>query len=166
PRDSRPRRAAASCRASAGACRCSPADGSTAGARKDSSSAWPRGRNRGMTMDLTRRQFVAAAAAAPFLRIGGARRAYRTALIGSGWWGKNILKEAIAAGKSKVVALCDVDKAALEVAAEQVKDLNGDSPKVYVDFRELLEKEKPEIVIIATPDHWHALVTIAALKAG
>src|SRR6185369_17251177 len=34
------------------------------------------------------------------------------------------------------------------------------------DYRELLEKEKPEIVIIASPDHWHALQTIAALKAG
>src|SRR5258706_11871142 len=117
-------------------------------------------------MSLTRRDFLAAAAAAPFIRVRTPHRAYRTALIGSGWWGKNILKEAIAAGKSKVVALCDVDKTTLEVAAEQVKDLNGDTPKTYGDFRELLEKEKPEIVIIATPDHWHALISIAAGKAG
>jgi predicted dehydrogenase len=120
-------------------------------------------------MDLTRREFIAtgaAAAAAPFLRIRNPHRAFRTALIGSGWWGKNILKEAMAAGRSKVVALCDVDAAALEVAGEQVKDLSGDTPKTYGDFRELLEKEKPEIVIIATPDHWHALIAIAALKAG
>src|SRR5678816_430196 len=39
-------------------------------------------------------------------------------------------------------------------------------PKGYADYRELLAKEKPEIVIIATPDHWHALITIDALKAG
>ncbi|HVE41347.1 MAG TPA: Gfo/Idh/MocA family oxidoreductase [Planctomycetota bacterium] len=120
-------------------------------------------------MDFTRRQFIAggsALAAAPFLGIHNPHRAYRTALIGSGWWGKNILKEAVEAGKSKVVALCDVDRNALEVAAEQVKGWNGDQPKTYGDYRELLEKEKPEIVIIATPDHWHALISIAAVKAG
>ena len=66
----------------------------------------------------------------------------------------------------KVVALCDVDANTLEVAAEQVNDLSGDQPKTYKDYRELLEKEKPEVVIIASPDHWHALQSIAALKAG
>jgi predicted dehydrogenase len=117
-------------------------------------------------MSLSRREFIAAGAAAPFILGARTPRKYRTALIGSGWWGKNILKEAIEAGQSKIVALCDVDANAAEIAADQVKGLNGDAPKVYGDFRELLEKEKPEIVIIATPDHWHALITIAALKAG
>src|SRR5712672_596189 len=91
---------------------------------------------------------------------------YRTALIGCGWWGKNILKEAIASGRVKIVGLCDVHENTREVAAEQVTDLNGDKPKTYNDFREVLEKEKPEIVLIATPDHWHSLITIAAVKAG
>src|SRR5262249_46933197 len=93
-------------------------------------------------------------------------RKYRTALIGTGWWGMNLLREALAAGQSKVVALCDVDAKALEVSAEEVNGLTGDKPKTYPDFRQLLDKEKPEIVIIATPDHWHALMTIAAVKAG
>lgn len=117
-------------------------------------------------MSLSRREFLAAGAAAPFILGARPARKYRTALIGSGWWGKNILKEAIEAGQSKIVAMCDVDANAAEVAADQVKDLSGDLPKTYGDFRELLDKEKPEIVIIATPDHWHALITIAALKAG
>jgi predicted dehydrogenase len=117
-------------------------------------------------MDWTRRKFIAASAAAPFILGARTHRKYKTALIGSGWWGKNILKEAIASDKCKITALCDVDQPTLEAAADQVKDLNGDTPKTYGDFRELLDKEKPEIVIIATPDHWHALITIAALKAG
>ena len=117
-------------------------------------------------MALSRRQFLAAGAAAPFILAANPHRKYRTALIGSGWWGKNILNEAIASGKVKVVAMCDVDADAATIAADQVNGLNGDSPKVYGDFRELLEKEKPEIVVIATPDHWHALISIAALKAG
>jgi len=123
-------------------------------------------------MKLTRRRFLETAAVAsvafnavPLLRAGQDRK-YRTALIGSGWWGKNILKEALAGGRVKVVALCDVDPAILETAAERVNDLSGDQPKTYKDFRELLEKEKPEVVIVASPDHWHALHTIAALKAG
>ncbi len=78
----------------------------------------------------------------------------------------NILREAIAAGQSKVVALCDVDERILERACQEVEKLCGDSPKRYIDYREVLEKEKPEIVINATPDHWHALITIDAVKAG
>jgi predicted dehydrogenase len=123
-------------------------------------------------MTLSRRTFLkhSAAAAAAFQAVpllgADASRKYRTALIGSGWWGKNILKEAMASGRVKVAALCDVDGHALEVAAEQVNDLSGDQPKTHKDFRELLEKEKPELVIVASPDHWHALHTIAALKAG
>src|SRR5689334_7015337 len=123
-------------------------------------------------MKLTRRRFLKTSAVAtmafnavPLLGADSGRK-YRTAIIGSGWWGKNILREAMASGRVKVVALCDVDANTLEVAADRVNDLSGDQPKTYKDFRELLEKEKPEVVIVASPDHWHALHTIAALKAG
>lgn len=127
------------------------------------------------TSAITRRRFVVSTAAAtlatglsraPWAPAAEASRTYRTALIGCGWWGKNILREAIASGRVKVVGLCDVDARVREVALEQVNDLNGDQPKPYVDYRELLEKEKPDLVLIATPDHWHALQTIAAVKAG
>lgn len=121
----------------------------------------------------TRRTFlkgtaVAGMALGSWDRVFGAEvgRRYSLAVIGCGWWGRNILKEAIAGGRVRVVGLCDVDERTRETAAEQVTDLNGDQPKLYNDYRELLEKQKPEIVIIATPDHWHALQTIAAVKAG
>ncbi len=122
---------------------------------------------------LDRRQFIrtatvagAAFTAAPFILGADPGRKFRTALIGSGWWGKNILREAIAGGRVKIVALCDADSDIRELAANEVEGLNGDKPKTYLDHREMLEKEKPEVVIIATPDHWHALQTIAAVKAG
>lgn len=108
----------------------------------------------------------AAFAAAPFIRAGAPGRKFRTALIGCGWWGKNILKEAMASGRCQTAALADVDATTLEVAADQVNGLSGDTPKTYKDYRELLAREKPDIVIIATPDHWHALNTIAAVSAG
>lgn len=93
-------------------------------------------------------------------------RKYRTALIGAGWWGGNIVGEAMAGGQCEIVGVCDVDRRALDPAVEKITKLSGDQPRKYRDFRELLEKEKPEIVIVATPDHWHALPTIAAVKAG
>lgn len=95
-----------------------------------------------------------------------AGRKYRTALIGAGWWGGNIVGEAMASGQCEIVGVCDVDQRALDPAVEKITKLSGDQPRKYRDFRELLAKEKPEIVIVATPDHWHALPTIAAVKAG
>lgn len=125
------------------------------------------------TIELNRRRFLhtcalsaAAFSAAPFVRAADPARQYKTALIGTGWWGKNILTEALASGRCKGISLCDVDANTLEVAADQVSDLAGAQPKTYRDYRELLEKEKPDLVIIATPDHWHALQVIAAVRAG
>ena len=107
-------------------------------------------------MTLNRRQFIHSTAAtglaltaAPFIHAAPKAKQYRTALIGSGWWGMNILKEAMSGGQCKAVALCDVDQDALELAAEEVNDLSGDSPKTYGDFRELLDEEKIDIGIRA-----------------
>ena len=91
---------------------------------------------------------------------------YRTALIGAGWWGTNILRCAIQAGESKLVALCDVDQNQLKICSEVFAKLTPDKPKLYKDYREMLAKEKPEIVIVATPDHWHALCCIEAIESG
>jgi predicted dehydrogenase len=121
---------------------------------------------------MDRRRFISesaaasiAFAAAPYI-LARSNKTYRIALIGAGWWGMNILREALAAGRSSVVALCDADARTLTTAGDEVNDLSGATPKTYQDFRELLDKEKPEIVIVATPDHWHALPTVAALKSG
>ena len=123
-------------------------------------------------MPLKRRTFLTSMAAAtvagnaPQVIGRGKAKRYRTALIGSGWWGMNILREAMAAEQSKVVALCDVDEDKLELSAEEVQDLSGDQPNTYKDFRELFEKEDVEIAIIASPDHWHALNALAAIDSG
>ena len=103
------------------------------------------------------------------LQLRGADKAgkkYRTALIGAGWFGGNIVGEAMASGQCEIVGVCDVDQRALDPMVEKITKLSGDQPRKYRDYRELLAKEKPEIVIVATPDHWHALPTIAAVKAG
>ena len=119
---------------------------------------------------MNRRNFLKEAAAAGLaVNIAGAQsRAgkYRTATVGTGWWGMNITRCAMESGASKMVALCDVDENQLNPAAVEVTRLSGDEPKKYKDYREMLAKEKPEVVIVGTPDHWHPLVAIAALNAG
>jgi len=123
-------------------------------------------------MKVTRRSFLTTTAAgslafvAPAILGAEKNKKYRTAIIGSGWWGMNILNEAIAAGESDVIAMCDVDENQLNPAAAGVEKKTGSTPRKYKDYREMLEKEKPEICIVATPDHWHPLAMIAAVKAG
>ena len=124
-------------------------------------------------MALYRRNFIQSTLAtgvvlanAPHIHAASKAKKYRTALIGSGWWGMNILKEAMAAGNCQVVALADVDSDVLELAAEKVKSLSSDEPKTYQDVRELIDQEKIDIAIVATPDHWHALNAISAIGAG
>ncbi|MEW4487158.1 Gfo/Idh/MocA family oxidoreductase [Thalassoglobus sp. JC818] len=125
-------------------------------------------------MSMNRRNFLKSSIAttatvgfgAPYLHGMSKPKTYRTALIGSGWWGTNILKEAIQAGQSKVVALCDVDLAQAEVCADEISAMTADEPNLYQDYREMFDQEEIDIVIIATPDHWHALNTIAALEHG
>ncbi|MBM3880312.1 MAG: Gfo/Idh/MocA family oxidoreductase [Verrucomicrobia bacterium] len=121
---------------------------------------------------MNRRHFLRTTAAAgallgaaPLLGVDKLGR-YDTAIIGCGWWGMNILGEALASKKSRVVAMCDVDPNQLNPAAEKVEQQTGEIPRRYKDYREMLSEMRPEIVIVATPDHWHALATIDSVKAG
>lgn len=121
-------------------------------------------------MKTNRRKFLQSGAFAfasfPSLLIAARAPRYSTALIGCGWWGNNILREAMAAGQSKVVGLCDVYRRPLQATADEVESASGDRPQWFEDYRAMLEKLRPQIVIIATPDHWHALPCIDALKSG
>lgn len=91
---------------------------------------------------------------------------YRTALVGCGWWGTNILREAVASGKCRAAALVDVDRRQLSKCSAAASEWTSGQPRHYEDYREMLSREKPDIVIVATPDHWHALPMIAAVEAG
>lgn len=92
----------------------------------------------------------------------------RVGLIGSGWYGKVDLLRLIQVAPVEVVSLCDVDKRMLAEAADIVagRQLSKKKPRTYTDYREMLKEKDLDIVIIATPDHWHALPTIAAVQAG
>lgn len=68
----------------------------------------------------------------------------------------------------EVVSLCDVDSKMLNEAADMVakRQPSGNRPQTYSDYRDLIAQKNLDILLIATPDHWHALPMIAACKAG
>jgi predicted dehydrogenase len=92
----------------------------------------------------------------------------QVALIGAGWYGKSDLFRLIQVADVEVVGLCDVDSKQLEEAGRLVstRQKSGKVPALYEDYKELLAKEKPEYVLIGSPDHWHALMAIDAVKSG
>lgn len=93
---------------------------------------------------------------------------YRVGLIGAGWYGKVDLFRLIQVANVDVVSVCDVDQEALDEAARLIaaRQKSGKEPKKYRDYREMIAQKDLDIVLIATPDHWHALQTIAAVEAG
>jgi len=83
--------------------------------------------------------------------------------IGVGGMGTGNLRGFMGKKEVEVVAICDVDRAHRE-AANQVANLPASS--LYNDFRELLARADIDAVCVSTPDHWHAIPSIAAMKAG
>lgn len=126
--------------------------------------------------NIHRRQFIrntsAALALAAFkpydLQFFSDAPLHRVALIGTGWYGKSDLFRLMQVAPVDVVGLCDVDQHLLQEAsglvAQRLKSRK--QPSLYKDYRQLLSEQKPDIVLIGTPDHWHALQMIDAVKAG
>src|SRR5215475_13964698 len=110
--------------------------------------------------DLTRRSFVqlaavGAATAAPSDRI-------RMGFIGVGRQGTSRLNEFLKQPDVTAAAVCDVDATHVDRAADIVAKAQGQPPAKFHDFRKLLDVKDIDAVMIATPDHWHALPAIAA----
>ncbi len=92
----------------------------------------------------------------------------RVGLIGCGWYGKTDLLHLIQVAPVDVVGLCDVDTRTRETAADIVakRQLSKKRPPLYGDYRKFLAEQRPEIVLIGTPDHWHCLPLVEACQAG
>src|SRR5437867_13041119 len=117
---------------------------------------------------MHRRQFLSTSAGGLAQAAFAADKPRRVGLIGCGWYGKCDLFRLIQVAPVEVVSLCDVDKKMLAQAAEMAasRQKSGKTPRTYGDYREMLKEKDLDIVLVATPDHWHALAMIAAVKAG
>src|SRR6516162_4325247 len=123
---------------------------------------------------MNRREFLHAGAAGLALsatgyHVAGAhQKTKRVGLIGSGWYGKCDLFRLIQVAPVEVVSLCDVDKKMLAEAADLVaeRQKSKQKPRTYGDYRDMLKEKDLDIVLVGSPDHWHALHAIAAMEAG
>ena len=132
----------------------------------------------GATFNISRRRFLqsgaALAALAAFPSLGADAlelvngKPKRVGLIGAGWYGKSDLWRLLQVAPAEVVSICDADKhmlaGALAMASQRQK--SGKQPRGYGDFREMLKEKDLDLVLVGSPDHWHALHAIAAMESG
>ena len=128
--------------------------------------------------DLNRRQFLgssamnAAGVAAGVVGLAvnvanaSASERVRLGVIGVRGEGRSLAASMAALPDVEIATLCDVDASVLPRAATAVQDAQGKAPRSEGDFRRVLDDASIDAVVIATPDHWHALMTILACQAG
>ncbi|MHC4740614.1 MAG: Gfo/Idh/MocA family protein [Planctomycetota bacterium] len=122
----------------------------------------------------TRRRFLrkcaAAAVGLPVFvnsRAFGANERIVMGCIGMGGQGKSDMGGFMGFGEVRVVAVCDVVEAHRNEAQERVNRRYGNKDcKAYNDFRDVVAREDIDTIFIGTPDHWHAIISIEAMKNG
>ena len=115
-------------------------------------------------LEPTRRDFARVAlttTALSYSRILGANEKVNFGLIGAGGRGKGVMGTFQKTGRVNVTSVCDVYDARIDQAQTQAPGAKG-----FKEHRKLLESKDVDVVLIATPDHWHTGVAIDALNAG
>ncbi len=124
---------------------------------------------------LSRRNFLSAGAAALALTsldaealLAAAEKPRRVGLIGAGWYGKSDLWRLAQVAPIEIVSICDPDQGMLAeaVAIAKERQKSKAAPRTFGDYREMLKEKDLDIVLVGSPDHWHALHAIAAMEAG
>src|SRR5215472_16092248 len=114
----------------------------------------------------SRRFFLGAATAVAASRVWGANERINVAIVGLGGRGTNHLNIYSRLPDARVAGLCDINQAARERAQTTLQRNGAEKAKEFEDMREAFNDSGIEAVSIATPNHWHALATIWACKAG
>ncbi|MGB9458346.1 MAG: Gfo/Idh/MocA family oxidoreductase [Bryobacteraceae bacterium] len=119
-----------------------------------------------MQQRTSRRFFLGALTATAATRVWGANDRINVAIVGLGHRGSTHLNIYSRLSDARVAALCDIDRAAREVAQAKLLRITSQKAKEFEDLRDAFADPGIDAVSIATPNHWHALATIWACKAG
>ena len=119
-----------------------------------------------MSHQTSRRFFLGAATAAAATRVWGANDKINVAIVGVGGRGTNHLDIYSRLHDARVAAIVDIDQAAREKAQARLVKNTSEKAKDFEDMRDAFADSGVDAVSIATPNHWHALATIWACKAG
>ncbi|RQW08808.1 gfo/Idh/MocA family oxidoreductase, partial [candidate division KSB1 bacterium] len=122
---------------------------------------------------MTRRNFmqktalgvVATSTVASWSRVLGANDEIRVGVIGHRSKGEQHIHDFHKLAGVRVVAVCDADSEIMDKAEAAFK-MNGETVRKYQDMRALLDQQDIDVVVIATPNHWHSLAAIWAIQAG
>jgi predicted dehydrogenase len=125
---------------------------------------WGSGRFHLGEIMIDRRMFLIGSGIA--LSAAGANDRLSVAVVGLRGRGRSHMDSYIKSPNTRVAALCDIDGAVLERATASVTQKQGEQPRTYTDFRKLLENKDIDAISIATPNHWHALMTVWACQHG
>jgi predicted dehydrogenase len=121
-------------------------------------------------VQTTRRSFLGATGLWAFsgrlVPAASANERIRFAIIGVRGRGAELARGFATCQDVEVAAVCDIDDAVFAKSVSDVEQVSGKAPKTEKDFRRLLDDKHIDAVAVATPDHWHALITVMACQAG
>lgn len=119
-----------------------------------------------MSMWTRRHFFQGAAMALAATRVAGANDSIRIGVIGIGGRGRDHVQSFLQIPSAQITGLCDVNQAARERAQSILAKAGAPKAEEFTDMRKMLDSKEVDAVSIATPNHWHALATIWACRAG
>lgn len=125
-------------------------------------------------LTLNRRRFLtvaggSAAATTVFLpgnAFGRANEKLRLGIVGTGPWGTRLARDFLQIDDCEVVSACDIDSVRVEKLAADLLESGGKKVNIVTDVRKMLDDRSIDAIVVATPTHWNALVTIWACQAG
>ncbi|HUK16281.1 MAG TPA: Gfo/Idh/MocA family oxidoreductase [Bryobacteraceae bacterium] len=118
---------------------------------------------------MDRRNFLissAAALGASASAFGSPSDTIQVAVVGIGGRARDHISSLSRQENVKIAAICDIDDSHIANGLKQIANLNKPAPQTYKDVRKLLEDKSIDAITIATPNHWHTLITIWACQAG
>ncbi len=117
-------------------------------------------------MTPSRRFFMQGALAAATTARASANDRIRLGVIGCGGISRSVTNAFLASREVEVAAICDVDDQCIANTLKRLESEGHPRPATAKDFRRVIERKDIDVVAVCTPDHWHAIPTLAAFQAG